>query len=78
MSCEKPDFTGARLEECHLPSPVVGVKFVPDDAKVIYPSSLSRVRSCLDAGLEPPSLELAGPQKRIRVLAATGQPPNLR
>ena len=35
------DFTIARLGDCRFPSPMSGVRFVSDDERVLYPSTLA-------------------------------------
>ena len=62
---KEPDFTVKKLGECHLPSPVARVRFVADNARVIFPTNLDEVRRYCRSGGEPPSLELAGPRERI-------------
>lgn len=59
------DFTVAKLGECRIPSPMSGVKFVQDDARIVHPTALRKFKGFLQAGLEPPSLELAGPREKI-------------
>jgi 6-phosphofructokinase 1 len=61
----KLDFTVAKLGECRIPSPMSGVKFGQDDARVIHPTAMREIRGFLQAGLEPPALELAGPREKI-------------
>ena len=60
-----PDFTVDRLGECTVPSPVTDVPFVRDDDRALYGAHAARVRGSLDAGEEPPGMELAGPRERI-------------
>lgn len=59
------DFSVARLGECRIPSPIRGVRFVADDARVVYPTEVREIKSYFQAGREPPALELAGPRERI-------------
>jgi 6-phosphofructokinase 1 len=59
------DFTIARLGECRVPSPMSGVRFVEDDDRVLYPSTLNELRRLLAAGDEPPAMESAGPRARL-------------
>lgn len=65
MTDQEPDFTIARLGECRLPSPMAGVRFTGDDERLLYHGSPADVRRFLDAGTEPPAMELAGPRERI-------------
>ena len=59
-----PDFTVERLGECVIPSPVTDVPFI-DDGHVLYYSHIGKIRECLDAGVEPPQMEIAGPRAKI-------------
>jgi 6-phosphofructokinase 1 len=63
---EIPDFTIARQGECRVPSPMSGVRFVADDQRVLYPSTLRELRR-LRPGPDgdPPAMETAGPRERI-------------
>jgi 6-phosphofructokinase 1 len=65
------DFTVAKLGECRIPSPMTGMKFVRDDARVIYPTSTEEIGNYYQAGREPPSQELAGPRAKIFFNPAT-------
>lgn len=58
------DFTVARLGECRLDSPLAGVRFVSDHERVLVPSTLDELRQHRTADV-PPSMELAGPRRRI-------------
>ena len=57
------DFSIARHGDCRVKSPMSGVGFVPDDARVLYPSTLEQFRRHLTSTGEPPSLEQAGPRE---------------
>ncbi len=59
------DFTVAKLGEGRMPSPMTGVKFVTDDARVIYPTSFQELKNYCQAAQALPFLELAGPRERI-------------
>lgn len=65
MSDTDLNFEIATLGECRIPSPMTGVRFVSDDDRVLYESSLSRIRGCIDKGDELPAMELAGPREKI-------------
>ncbi|HEY5974179.1 MAG TPA: 6-phosphofructokinase, partial [Geobacteraceae bacterium] len=65
------DFTIARLGSSRFPSPMRGVRFLGDGERILYHSRYEEVRSCFDAGTEPPSLELAGPRERLYFDPAT-------
>jgi 6-phosphofructokinase 1 len=59
------DFTIQRLGECTIPSPMSGIRFTGDDEHVLYHSDLKEIKRCLDAGIEPPRFETAGPREKI-------------
>jgi 6-phosphofructokinase 1 len=59
------DFTIARLGDCRVPSPMSGVRFVEDDERVLYPSTVNELRRMLAGGAEPPAMESAGPRARL-------------
>src|SRR4029453_4886330 len=54
-----------RLGECGIPSAMSGVRFVSDDERVLYHASLQEVKACLAKGIEPPSMETAGPRRTL-------------
>ncbi|ABC76638.1 pyrophosphate--fructose 6-phosphate 1-phosphotransferase [Syntrophus aciditrophicus SB] len=59
------DFTIERLGECHIPSPVKGIRFVDDDGRVLYHSHLQEMKPWLDEGIHPPAMEAAGPREKV-------------
>ncbi len=59
-----PDFTVETLGECAIPSPVTDVPFI-EDGHVLYYAHIGKIRECLDAGFEPPQMEIAGPRAKI-------------
>jgi len=59
------DFTIARLGDCRVPSPMSGVRFVNDDERVLYPSSLHDLRRLRSPDGDCPSMEYAGPRARL-------------
>ena len=65
MPDELLDFTISNLGECRVPSPMAAVQFVDDDDRVLYHADLRDLRTFVDQGLEPPSLERAGPRGRL-------------
>jgi 6-phosphofructokinase 1 len=65
MKTEIPDFTVTRLGECTIQSPVTDVPFIRDDSHVLYHAHMERIREFLDAGREPPRMEIAGPREKI-------------
>ncbi len=68
-----PDFRIRRLGSSSIQSPMklshvqddLIANFVQDDERILYDNSLAAIRNCLNAGIEPPSFELAGPRDRI-------------
>ena len=59
------DFTIARLGECRIPSPMSGVRFTSDEERVMYHSTLERIKPWLDKGAAPPAMESAGPRRML-------------
>jgi 6-phosphofructokinase 1 len=59
------DFTVARLGECRHQSPMSGVRFVGDDERVLYHSTLEGMKPWLDTGAPPPAMEPAGPRQML-------------
>jgi 6-phosphofructokinase 1 len=59
------DFTIERLGDCRVPSPMAAVRFVEDDERVLYAATLAQVRVSMDASVDPPAMEAAGPRARL-------------
>ena len=59
------NFEIARLGECSIPSPMKGAPFVDERERVIYHTSVSKIKSFLDKDMQLPSLEVAGPREKI-------------
>ncbi len=59
------DFSVKKLGECRFSSPIENRQFVRDDDVLLYHSSLKDLKPYLDARLEPPAMELAGPREKI-------------
>ncbi|WP_321370391.1 ATP-dependent 6-phosphofructokinase [uncultured Desulfuromusa sp.] len=59
------DFHIEQLGSCHFPSPMLGVQFTDESKRLLYHSHPQDLRPFIAAGLEPPSMELAGPRKQI-------------
>jgi 6-phosphofructokinase 1 len=60
-----PDFTIEQLGDCRFPSPMECGRFIGDQEHLLYHSRFEEIRQSIDAGTEPPAMELAGPRKRI-------------
>lgn len=65
MSEEELDFRIRRLGECRVLSPMKNVQFISDEKRLIFHSHMSEVNGYCERGLEPPTLELAGPREKI-------------
>jgi 6-phosphofructokinase 1 len=61
----KLDLNTAQLGECKFNSPVKGFDFVGDDEQILYHDELAEIKSFLDAGINPPGFEAAGPREKI-------------
>jgi 6-phosphofructokinase 1 len=59
------DFTIRQLGPGRIPSPMSGVRFVRDEDRVLYHASLDEMKGWLNKGLEPPSMETAGPRRML-------------
>jgi 6-phosphofructokinase 1 len=59
------DFTIARHGDCRFPSPMSGARFVGDEERVLYPSTLDELRRWRAFGDDPPAMELGGPRDRV-------------
>ena len=65
MNDQTLDFAIQRVGACRFPSPMRSSRFTGDDERIMYHSRFDDVRPFIDAGKEPPALELAGPRERI-------------
>jgi 6-phosphofructokinase 1 len=59
------DFMIARLGDCRIPSTMSGTRFVSDDERVLYPSTLDDLKRFQTAGADCPGMECAGPRERL-------------
>jgi len=59
------DFLVSKLGECRIPSTMSCVRFVNDEARVLYHSDFSEVEASWKQGTVPPSFEMAGPRDKI-------------
>jgi 6-phosphofructokinase 1 len=65
MNNQDMDFAIERLGECRFPSPMARGQFTGDGERILYHVTLKELMTYLDAGREPPALELAGPREKI-------------
>jgi len=65
LNNQELDFTIERLGECRFPSPMQGGRFTGDGERILYHSRYEELRPFIDAGREPPAMELAGPRGRL-------------
>jgi len=71
MKEQELDFTIERLGECRFPSPMQQGRYAGDNERILYHSRFEAIKPFIAAGVEPPSLELAGPRERIYFDPAT-------
>jgi 6-phosphofructokinase 1 len=65
MDKSNSDFLISRLGECRIPSPMRGVQFVNDEARVLYHADFRQIEAYWREDTVPPSFEMAGPRDRI-------------
>jgi 6-phosphofructokinase 1 len=65
------DFTIPQLGRCAFPSPLADVRFVSDEDRVLYHVSFKDMKPWIDQGIEPPSMETAGPRRSLFFNPAT-------
>jgi len=65
MAHPSSDFIVAALGERTVPSPLRDTRFIDAEERVLHRDDLGELRGYLQAGVEPPSFELAGPRERI-------------
>lgn len=65
MNDQELDFNIEQLGECRLPSPMRDGRFTGDGERLLYHSRYEELQPFIAAGVEPPTLELAGPRERI-------------
>jgi 6-phosphofructokinase 1 len=59
------DFTIAHHGDCQIQSPMTGVRFVQDNERVLYPSTLEELTRLREFSNEQLSMELGGPRERL-------------
>jgi 6-phosphofructokinase 1 len=65
MVHDNSSFKVKRLGECRIPSPMTGVRFIEDEATVLFHSDLRDVETLMEQGKTPPCFEMAGPREKI-------------
>jgi 6-phosphofructokinase 1 len=60
-----PDFRTDSLGECKIVSPLRGTRFMDASKPVLFRADIDELREQLEAGLDPPAFELAGPREHI-------------
>ncbi len=65
MADHNLDFTIERLGECRYPSPIREFRFIDDNERLLYHARPEEVKTFFEAGLEPPSMEVAGPREKL-------------
>ena len=65
LSAGNLDFTIQRLGECHTPSPLTGVRFIRDDDRVVYHTSIADLEPWIRRRECPPAMEAAGPREKL-------------
>jgi 6-phosphofructokinase 1 len=59
------DFTIARHGSGRFRSPMAGVRFITDDERILYPSTLDELTRVRTPDGAPPAMECAGPRERL-------------
>jgi 6-phosphofructokinase 1 len=59
------DLSCKKLGECSVENPMVGQRFVDDARRILLVSDAEEIKALHKKGFEPPSLEQAGPRRRI-------------
>ncbi len=59
------DFAVERLGPCEIPSPHATQRYVSESRRVLFHGDPADLRPYIDAGLEPPAMEAAGPRQQI-------------
>jgi 6-phosphofructokinase 1 len=65
MLDQQLDFHIEQLGCCRFVSPMLGVQFTDENKRLLYHSHPEELHPFIAAGLEPPSMELAGPRQQI-------------
>jgi 6-phosphofructokinase 1 len=65
MTTDSLDFTVPRLGNCRINSPLKGVRFTDDSARISYHTIVDDLERLMRDGRELPSFEIAGPREKI-------------
>ena len=65
MNLTRDDLNVERIGECRIVNPMKDTSFVDDDDRVLYQSELKHVGTFVEACMEPPSFEMAGPRPMV-------------
>src|ERR1700752_3335406 len=71
MKTPQPDFDTDDLGECTVVSPLRAIRFMDPAKRVLFRADIDELRAQLQAGVDPPAFELAGPRQRIYFDPAT-------
>ena len=65
MTATPRDFRTDSLGECTIASPLTATRFMDTSKPVLFRADIDELRAQVQAGLDPPAFELAGPRERI-------------
>jgi 6-phosphofructokinase 1 len=71
MTPTPPDFRTNSLGECNVVSPLRATRFMDTSRRLLFRADIDELREQIQAGVDPPAFELAGPQERIYFNPAT-------
>jgi 6-phosphofructokinase 1 len=65
MTTTPPDFRTDSLGECTIASPLRATRFMDTSKPVLFRTDIDELRAQVQAGVDPPGFDLAGPRERI-------------
>jgi 6-phosphofructokinase 1 len=65
MTLEQRDFEIDDLGECEIVSPLRATRFMDTSKRLLLRADVDELRAQIQAGVDPPAFELAGPRERI-------------
>jgi 6-phosphofructokinase 1 len=71
MTPTPPDFRTNSLGECNVVSPLRATRFMDTSRRLLFRADIDELREQIQAGVDPPAFELAGPQEMIYFNPAT-------